>query len=133
MQFKYILYLLFLILFACEHHSKNINIKNKPEDKKTVVKKDKFKVSADKNEKKEIINIVYSNKGFALIYDEDADNSLDSNLDNTTINILSPKLPSGTPVRLTNIINGKSLMTIVKNKTVLPAFYNSVITKRIVS
>ena len=133
MQFKYILYLLFLTLFACEHHSKNINIKNKPEDKKTVVQKDKIKVSSDKNEKKEIINIVYSNKGFALIYDEDIDNSLDSNLDNTSLNILSPNLPSGTPVRITNIINGKSLMTIVKNKTVLPAFYNSVITKRIVS
>ena len=133
MQFKYILYLLFLTLFACEHHSKNINIKNKPEDKKTVVQKDKIKVSSDKNEKKEIINIVYSNKGFALIYDEDVDNSLDSNLDNASLNILSPNLPSGTPVRITNIINGKSLMTIVKNKTVLPVFFNSVITKRIVS
>ena len=133
MQFKYILYLLFLTLFACEHHSKNINIKNKPEDKKTVVQKDKIKVSSDKNKKKEIINIVYSNKGFALIYDEDVDNSLDSNLDNTSLNILSPNLPGGTPVRITNIINGKSLMTIVKDKTVLPAFFNSVITKRIVS
>ena len=133
MQFKYILYLLILTLFACEHHSKNINIKNKPEDKKTVVQKDKIKVSLDKNEKKEIINIVYSNKGFALIYDEDVDNSLENNLDNTSLNILSPKLPNGTPVRITNIINGKSLMTIVKSKTVLPAFYNSVITKRIVS
>ena len=131
MQFKYILYLLFLILFACEHHSKNINIKNKPEDKKTVVQKDNIKVSSDKNEKKEIINIVYSNKGFAFIYDEDVDNLLESNLDNTSLNILSPNLPKDTPVRITNIINGKSLMTIVKNKTVLPAFYNSVITKRI--
>ncbi len=133
MQFKYILYLLFLTLFACEHHSKKINIKNKPEDKKTVVQKDKIKVSSDKKEKKEIINIVYSNKGFALIYDDDVDNLLESNLDNTSLNILSPNLPNGTPVRITNIINGKSLMTIVKNKTVLPAFYNSVITKRIAS
>ena len=133
MQFKYILYLLILTLFACEHHSKNINIKNKPEDKKNVVQIDKIKVSSDKNEKKEVINIVYSNKGFALIYDEDVDNSLEYNLDNTSLNILSPNLPNGTPVRITNIINGKSLMTIVKNKTILPAFYNSVITKRIVS
>ena len=52
MQFKYILYLLFLTLFACEHHSKNINIKNKPEEKKKVIQKDKIKVSSDKNEKK---------------------------------------------------------------------------------
>ena len=133
MQFKYILYLLFLTLFACEHHSKNINIKNKPAVKKTVFIKDKIKVSSDKNEKKEIINIVYSNKGFAMIYDADVNIPLESNLDNTSLNILSPNLPNGTPVRITNIINGKSLMTIVKNKTVIPAFYNSVITKRIVS
>ena len=133
MHFKYILYLLFLTLFACEHHSKNINIKNKPEDKKTVVQKDKIKVSSDKSEKKEIINIVYSNKGFAMIYDEGVDKSLKINLDNTSLNIISPNLPNGTPVRITNIINGKSLMTIVKNKTNLPVFYNSVITKRIVS
>ncbi len=133
MQFKYILYLLFLTLFACEHHSKNINIENKPENKKTVVHKDKIKVSPDKNEKKEIINIVYSNKGFALIYDENADKFLKDNLDNTSLNILSPNLPNGTPVRITNIINGRSLMTVVKNKTILPVFYNSVITNRIVS
>ena len=133
MQFKYILYLLFLTLFACEHHSKNINIKNKPEDKKTVVQKDKIIVSPEKNEKKEIINIVYSNKGFALINSENSNNSLEYKLDDASINILSPNLPNGTPVRITNIINGKSLMTVVKNKTVIPAFYNSVITKRIVS
>ena len=133
MQFKHIIYFLFLALFACEHHSENINIKNKPKDKKNVVQKDKIKELKDKNEKKEIINIVYSNKGFALIYDEDVNNSLENNLDNTSLNILSPNLPTGTPVRITNIINGKSLMTIVKNKTDLPAFYNSVITKRIVS
>ena len=37
MRFKYILYLIFLILFACEHHSSNINIKNKHEDTKSIV------------------------------------------------------------------------------------------------
>jgi len=133
MQFKYILYLLFLTLFACEHHSKNINIKNKPEDKKNVVQKDKIKVSSDKNKKKEIINIVYSNKGFALIYDEEVESLLKSKLDNTSLSILSPNLPNGTPVRITNIINGKKLITVVKNKSILPVFYNSVITSRIVN
>ena len=133
MQFKYILYLLFLTLFACEHHSKNINITNKTEDKKTVVQKDKIKVSSDKNKKKEIINIVYSNKGFALIYDEEVESLLKSKLDNTSLSILSPNLPNGTPVRITNIINGKKLITVVKNKSILPVFYNSVITSRIVN
>ena len=132
MQFKYILYLLFLTIFACEHHSSNINIKNKPEDTKSIVKKKEIKETQKKNTKEELINIVYSNKGFALIYSEDVVNSLQYKLDNTSINILSPNLPNGTPVRITNIINGKSLITVVQNKTVLPIFYNSVITNRIV-
>ena len=133
MQFKYILYLLFLTIFACEHHSSNINIKNKPEDTKSIVKKKEIKETQKKNTKEELINIVYSNKGFALIYSKDAVNSLQYKLDNTSINILSPNLPHGTPVRITNIINGKSLITVVQNKTVLPIFYNSVITNRIVN
>jgi len=133
MQFKYILYLLFLTLFACEHHSKNINIKNKPEDKKTVAQKEEIKEIPEINMKEDLSNIVYSNKGFALIYSEDLDNSLEYKLDNASINILSPNLPNGTPVRITNIINGKSLITVVQNKTVLPIFYNSVITSRIAS
>ena len=133
MQFKYILYLLFLTIFACEHHSSNINIKNKPEDAKSIVKKNEIKETQKKNTKEDLINIVYSNKGFALIYSEDVVNSLQYKLDNTSINILSPNLPNGTPVRITNIINGKSLITVVQNKTVLPIFYNSVITNRIVN
>jgi len=132
MQSKYILYLIFLSLFACEHHSSNINIKNKPEETKSIVKKKEIK-EIQKIEKKELVNIVYSNKGFALIYSEDTNNSLEYKLDNASINILSPNLPNGTPVRITNIINGKSLLTVVKNKTVLPIYYNSVITNRIVS
>ena len=133
MQFKYIFYIIFLTLFACEHHSQNINIKNKPEDKKTVVRNEEIKETLETNKKEDLINIVYSNKGFALIYNEDDDNSLEYKLDNSSINILSPKLPNGTPVRITNIINGKSLLTVVKNKTVLPIYYNSVITNRIAS
>ena len=132
MQFKYILYLIFLTLFACEHHSSNINIKNKPEEIKSIVQKDETKETIKKKNKEELINIVYSNKGFALIYSEDTDKSLEYKLDDASINILSPKLPSGTPVRITNIINGKSFITVVKNKTILPIYYNSVITNRIV-
>ena len=132
MQFKYILYLIFLSLFACEHHSSNINIKNKPEETKSIVQKKEIK-EVEKIEKKELVNIVYSNKGFALINSENSNNSLEYKLDDTSINILSPNLPNGTPVRITNIINGKSLLTVVKNKTVLPIYYNSVITNRIAS
>ena len=133
MQFKYILYFISLTLFACEHHSQNISIKNKPEEKKIVVQKEKIKDIVGKKEKEEIVNIVYSNKGFALIFDKNANYSFENYLDNTSLNILSPSLPNGTPVRITNIINGRSLITVVKDKTVLPVYYNSVITNRIVS
>ena len=85
MQFKYILYLLFLTIFACEHHSSNINIKNKPEDTKSIVKKKEIKETQKKNTKEELLNIVYSNKGFALIYSEDKVNSLEYKLDNASI------------------------------------------------
>ena len=132
MQYKYLLYLIFIALFACEHHSQNINIKNKPEDKKFVERKEKIKETIDKKQNEETSNIVYSNKGFALIYNKDENYSFESKLDNTSLNILSPNLPSGTPIRITNIINGRSLITVVKDKTVLPVYYNLVITNRIV-
>ena len=132
MQFKYILYLIFISLFACEHHSSNINIKNKPEETKSIVQKKEIK-EIKKIEKEELVNIVYSNKGFALINSKDSNISLEYKLDDTSINILSPNLPNGTPVRITNIINGKSLLTVVKNKTILPIYYNSVVTNRIAS
>ena len=132
MQFKYILYLIFISLFACEHHSSNINIKNKPEETKSIVQKKEIK-EIKKIKKEELVNIVYSNKGFALINSKDSNISLEYKLDDTSINILSPNLPNGTPVRITNIINGKSLLTVVKNKTILPIYYNSVVTNRIAS
>ena len=68
MQFKYILYLLFLTLFACEHHSKNINIKNKPEDKKIIVNKENIIESSVKNEKEKILqNLKNSERGRANV------------------------------------------------------------------
>ena len=139
MQFKYILYLIFLSLFACEHHSSNINIKNKPKDTKSsneiksVILKEEIEEAPEKNEKVKLSNIVYSNKGFALINSEDSDVSLEYKLNNSSFKILSPNLPNGTPVRITNILNGKQLTTVVENQISLPIFYNSVITKRIVN
>ncbi len=133
MQFKYLFYLVFISLFACEHHSSNINIKNKPENSNQETKIYKSKDVKKKLDKDKIVNIVYSNKGFALIYDENKNLFLDNKLDNSSVKILSPNLPNDTPVRITNILNGKSLLTVVENKIKLPVFYNSVITDRIVN
>ena len=51
MQFKYILYFIFLTLFACEHHSSNINIKNKSEEVKPLVQKKEIKETPKKKRK----------------------------------------------------------------------------------
>ena len=136
MKFKYIYYFLLILILSCEQHTSKINVKNKPDDKKKLVHITEKKKQLDKEKKENIkkkINIVYSNKGFALIYDENSKINLDKNLENTSLKILSPNLPSGTPVRITNIINGKKLVTVVENKINLPIFYNSVITNRIVN
>ena len=90
MQFKYILYLIFLSLFACEHHSSNINIKNKPEETKSNNQKKEIKV-IQKIDKQELVNIVYSNKGFALIYGADTENSLEYKLDNSKYEVCCSK------------------------------------------
>ena len=102
MQFKYLFYLVFISLFACEHHSSNINIKNKPENSKSETNIHKSVDVKKKFDKNKIINIIYSNKGFALIYDENKNLFLDNELDNSSVKILSPNLPNGTPVRITN-------------------------------
>ena len=52
MQFKYFLYFIFLTLFACEHHSENINIKNKPKETKSIVQKEEIKQTPKKMKKK---------------------------------------------------------------------------------
>ena len=132
MRFNYYLFFLFIFLFACETNSPKIKIKIKPEIKEPEIDKGKIIQKSEIKIKNEIINIVYSNKGFAFIYDEKKNNFLNIKLDNSSIKILSPNLPGGTPVRITNIINGKEIITIVKEKVNLPKFYNSVITKRVV-
>ena len=132
MRFNYYLFFLFIFLFACETNSPKIKIKIKPEIKEPEIDKGKIIQKSEIKIKNKIINIVYSNKGFAFIFDEKKNNFLNIKLDDSSIKILSPNLPRGTPVRITNIINGKEIITIVKEKVNLPKFYNSVITKRVV-
>ena len=79
-----------------EHHSSNVNIKNKNVDSKSIVKKEQIIKTSEINKKEELINIVYSNKGFAFIYDEDSDKFSKTKLDSESIDILSPYLPNGT-------------------------------------
>ena len=70
MRFNYYLFFLFIFLFACETNSPKIKIKIKPEIKEPEIDKGKIIQKSEIKIKNKIINIVYSNKGFAFIYDE---------------------------------------------------------------
>ena len=102
MNYKYLLYFFTFFFVSCSEQSKKINYSNN------------------------FIN--YSNKGFALIYDRKLVNK---KLDDRSLLIFNNFLPEDTPVKVTNLINGKYLLAKVGKKTRYPVFYNSVISKRV--
>ena len=77
----------------------------------------------------------YSNKGFTLIYDTKLlkKNIIDKKLDDRSLLIFNNSLKQDTPVRVTNLLNGKYLVAKVSKNADYPFFYNSVISKRIAS
>ncbi len=109
MNFKIFLILSFLFLSNCA--STNIN------------KKDSIKFE-DK----------FSNKGFALIYDEYAFNSklISKKIDERSYSIFHKNLKKNSNIKITNLSNNKSVIArVVSNKVDFPIFFNSVLTKRI--
>jgi len=107
MNFRIFIYLCSFLLFSCEQSTKKINYSNK------------------------FIN--YSNKGFTLVYDEKLFKSKNINrkINDRSLLIFSNVLIQETPVKITNLINGKYLVAKVGKMTRYPTFYNSVISKRI--
>ena len=75
----------------------------------------------------------FSNKGFTIIYSNSADikNLVSKKIENRSLNVFQRNLPKGTTVKITNLINGKSVIGKVEEKAKYPKFYNSVISKRI--
>ncbi len=103
-----IIFLIFLIfLTSCESKTKKINYSKK------------------------FIN--YSNKGFALVYDDKLFKSklIKNKLDERSLLIFNNVLEKETPVRVTNLLNGKYLIAKVGDNSNIPFFYNSVVSKRI--
>ena len=71
----------------------------------------------------------YKNSGFTLIYNENLDIKI---LNDRSLNIYHKHLKKKSFVKITNPVNGKSLIAEVKsNKIKFSNFYNSVITDRI--
>jgi len=105
---KYII--LFFILFSCTTTTKN-NIE---------VKEVTFKEA-------------FSNKGFTLLYTKKLNDNkiIEKHLDNRSLVIFQKNLKKNTKVKITNLINNKSLLATVAVTSDYPSFYNSVISERI--
>jgi len=76
----------------------------------------------------------FSNKGFALIYNEDLfkKKKVSKKMDHRSYLILQRNLKKGSNVKVTNLLNNKSILAKVKsNNSKYPLFFNSVITQRI--
>ena len=75
----------------------------------------------------------FTNKGFALIYDESLylDKVISKKIEERSLIIFQKNLKKNTQVKITNILNNKSLIAIVGKNSNYPAFNNSVISSRI--
>ncbi|MDA7583223.1 hypothetical protein N8698_03015 [Candidatus Pelagibacter sp.] len=75
----------------------------------------------------------YSNKGFALVYSENlfVKKIVNRKIDERSLTIFQKNLKVNTHVKITNILNNKTLIAIVGQNTKYPSFNNSVISMRI--
>tara|TARA_B100001996_G_C18639349_1_gene585011 strand:+ start:334 stop:1095 length:762 start_codon:yes stop_codon:yes gene_type:complete len=75
----------------------------------------------------------YTNKGFALVYEEKLfkEKIINKRLDDRSLLIFNNSIEKETPVRITNLLNGKYLIAKVGKNANYPFFYNSVISRRI--
>ena len=109
MNYK-ILILIFLFIYSCTANTVN---KNKLE---TNVQTEFF-----------------SNKGFALIFNDDLKKKklISKKIDNRSLIIFQKNLKKDTKVKITNLLNNKSILATVGHSSKYPNFYNSVVSKRI--
>ena len=86
-----------------------------------------------KSTKKIINKENFTSKGFTLIYDTTLfeNKVVNKKIEERSNVIFQKNLKKNTTVKITNIINGKSIISIVGNDSNYPKFYNSVISARI--
>ena len=85
------------------------------------------------NEPNNVLTNGYSNKGFALIYSENIFNQkiINKKIDERSLIIFQKNLKAKTSVKITNIMNDKSLIVTVGKNSIYPSFNNSVVSLRI--
>ena len=107
MNYKFILFFVFIFLYSCENKSSKIKYTNNFE--------------------------LYSNNGFALIYNDKLykNRIVSKKIDERSLIVFNNKLREDTVVKITNLLNGKDLIAKIGKNTKYPIFYNSVISDRI--
>ena len=94
-----------------------------------------FSCTTYQTDKKEelIIQDTYSNKGFTLLFEPSLkkNKKISKNIDNRSLVIFQKNLKKDTMVKITNLLNNKSIIAKVGSKANYPGFYNSVISERI--
>ena len=94
-----------------------------------------FSCTTYQTDKKEelIIQDTYLNKGFTLLYEPSLkkNKKISKNIDNRSLIIFQKNLKKDTMVKITNLLNNKSIIAKVGSKANYPEFYNSVISERI--
>ena len=75
----------------------------------------------------------YTNKGFALVYSEDLykQKIINRKIDERSLILFKKELKIYTKVKITNILNGKSLIGTVGKNSIYPSFNNAVLSMRI--
>jgi len=107
MNYKYILILIIFFLNSCETQTSKLQYK------------DNFKF--------------YSNKGFTLVFDDNLYKKkiINRKIDERSLIVFNNRLKKDTPVKITNLLNGKDLIAKIGDNSQYPIFYNSVISDRI--
>ena len=111
MNYKFLLILLVLFLNSC------------------------MPIESAKLSKKKVIIESFSNKGFALVYEDSLFQKkiINKKINNRDLIIFQKNLAQGTSVKISNPSNNKSIVAKVGKNSTYPSFNNSVISKRIFS
>ena len=110
MNYRYLLVLLFFFQFACTNYP--IDIPKK---------------------KIEITKSFFTNKGFTLVYNNKLykNKTINTKLEDRDLIIFQKNLKKNTKVKITNLLNNKSILATVGRNSKYPNFYNSVVSRRI--
>ncbi len=83
--------------------------------------------------KNQIISDSFISRGFTLVYNDSLkdDKIISKKLDKRSLIIFQKNLKKGSSVKITNLLNNKSLIAKVGDNAIYPDFFNSVISERI--